>query len=104
MHDGPLALGCPPTMEVPYYHGPIYDLLGPDIAVAAHVQGVVILEAVVDAEGRVTDVKVLRSIRVLDKAAIEAVKQWRYQPLALNGVPTPFVISVTVSFSLKSNS
>jgi hypothetical protein len=35
MRDGPLALGCPPTMEVPYYHGPIYDLLGPGIEVAA---------------------------------------------------------------------
>lgn len=35
MREGPLALGCPPTMEVPYYHGPIYDLLGPDIEVAA---------------------------------------------------------------------
>ena len=35
MRAGPLALGCPPTMEVPYYHGPIYDLLGPGIDVAA---------------------------------------------------------------------
>jgi hypothetical protein len=35
MREGPLALGCPPTMELPYYHGPIYDLLGPGIAVAA---------------------------------------------------------------------
>ena len=35
MREGPLALGCPPTMEVPYYHGPIYDLLGPGIEVAA---------------------------------------------------------------------
>jgi hypothetical protein len=35
MRKGPLALGCPPTMEVPYYHGPIYDLVGPDIDVAA---------------------------------------------------------------------
>ncbi len=35
MRDGPLALGCPPTMEMPYYHGPIYDLLGPGIEVAA---------------------------------------------------------------------
>jgi hypothetical protein len=35
MYDGPLALGCPPTMEVPYYHGPVYDLLGPGIEVAA---------------------------------------------------------------------
>jgi len=35
MHDGPLARGLPPTLEVPYYHGPIYDVLGPGIAVAA---------------------------------------------------------------------
>jgi CobB/CobQ-like glutamine amidotransferase domain len=35
MLEGPLAFGCPPTMEVPYYHGPIYDLLGPGIDVAA---------------------------------------------------------------------
>ena len=35
MRKGPLGLGCPPTMEVPYYHGPIYDLLGPGIDVAA---------------------------------------------------------------------
>jgi hypothetical protein len=35
MHEGPLALGCPPTMEVPYYHGPIYDLIGDGIDVAA---------------------------------------------------------------------
>lgn len=35
MRAGPLALGCPPTMEVPYYHGPIYDLLGPGIEAAA---------------------------------------------------------------------
>jgi hypothetical protein len=35
MRKGPLALGCPPTMEVPYYHGPIYDLVGPGIEVAA---------------------------------------------------------------------
>ena len=35
MRPGPLALGCPPTIEVPYYHGPIYDLLGPGIEVAA---------------------------------------------------------------------
>lgn len=35
LREGPLALGCPPTMEVPYYHGPIYDLLGDGLDVAA---------------------------------------------------------------------
>jgi protein TonB len=61
----------------------------------------VILEAVVDTEGRVQEVHVLRSRGFLDKAAIEAVKQWRYQPLMLNGQPTPFVLTVTLNFALK---
>lgn len=35
LEPGPLSLGCPPTIEVPYYHGPIYDVLGPGIEIAA---------------------------------------------------------------------
>ena len=46
----------------------------------------------------------LRSVKFLDEAAIEAVKQWRYSPLVLNGVPTPFVLSVTLNFSVKQSS
>ena len=57
------------------------------LAVQARVQGVVILEAVVDPNGRVENVTVLRSIPLLDRAAIEAVRQWRYSPLLLNGQP-----------------
>lgn len=74
----------------------------PPIAVQARVQGVVILEAVVDLYGRVEDVRVLRSIPLLDKAAITAVRQWRYSPLLLNGPPERFVLTVTVSFSLAT--
>jgi protein TonB len=74
----------------------------PPLAVRAQVQGVVILEAVVDRQGRVEDVHVLRSIPLLDKAAIEAVRQWRYSPLLLNGKPERFVLTVTVSFSLST--
>ena len=74
----------------------------PPIAVRAHVQGVVILEAVVDPDGRVEDVRVLRSIPLLDKAAITAVRQWRYSPLLLNGTAERFVLTVTVSFSLST--
>ena len=44
---------------------------------------------------------VLRSIILLDQAAIKAVKQWRYQPLVLNGQPVPFILVVTVTFSLR---
>ena len=67
---------------------------------SAQVEGVVILEAVVDRGGLVKDVKVLRGHALLDRAATRAVREWRYEPLQLNGQPTPFVLTVTVSFSL----
>jgi protein TonB len=74
----------------------------PPLAVRAQVQGVVILEAVVDRQGRVEDVRILRSIPLLDKAATDAVRQWRYSPLLLNGRAERFVLTVTVSFSLST--
>ena len=73
----------------------------PGVAVAAKVSGTVILEATVNEAGAVTDVTVLRSIILLDQAAIKAVKQWRYEPLTLNGQPVPFILVVTVTFSLR---
>lgn len=72
----------------------------PLLAQRAQIQGIVILEATVDEQGRVTDVNTLRAHPVLRNAAIDAVSQWRYQPLVLNGIATPFVLTVTVSFSL----
>ena len=72
----------------------------PLIAQRAHIEGTVILEATVDERGRVTDVSPLRSHPVLENAAVHAVRQWPYQPLVLNGVATPFVLTVTVSLSL----
>ena len=75
----------------------------PELALVAKITGIVILEATVDKEGAVESVRVLRSVKFLDQAAIDAVKQWRYSPLVLNGVPTPFVLSVTLSFSVKES-
>ena len=72
----------------------------PLIAVSAQMEGMVILEATVDGTGAVKETRVLRSHSVLDEAAIDAVQQWRYEPLMLNGRPMPFVLTVTVSFSL----
>jgi protein TonB len=73
----------------------------PGVAVSAKVSGMVILEATVNESGAVTDLRVLRSIPLLDKAAVKAVSQWRYQPLMLNGMPVPFIVTVTVTFSLR---
>ena len=74
----------------------------PDLAVAAQLGGMVILEAVVDTEGCVESVTVLRPRHpLLDRAAVDALKQWRYSPLVLNGIPTSFVLTVTFNFSVK---
>lgn len=73
----------------------------PDIAAALQLSGMVILEAVVDTQGRVESVKVLRSRHaLLDRAATEALQQWQYSPLFLNGIPTSFVLTVTFTFSV----
>jgi len=74
----------------------------PPLAVRAQVKGVVILEAVVARDGSIEDVRVLRSIPLLDSAAVAAVRKWRYSPLLLNGKPERFVLTVTVSFSLAT--
>ena len=73
----------------------------PEVAWAARVQGVVILEATVGSTGVVTDVSVLRSVPLLDDAAIAAVLQWQYTPTLVNGVPVPVIMTVTVNFSLR---
>jgi periplasmic protein TonB len=75
---------------------PVY----PDIAVLAKVSGVVILEATVGVDGGVRSVRVLQSRGPLDKAAMDAVRQWQYSPLVLNGIPTSFVLTVTLNFSI----
>jgi len=74
----------------------------PDIAQRANIEGIVIIEATVGEDGRVDGVKVLRSQSLLEQAAIDAVKQWQYEPLIWNGRPTPFVLTVTLSFNLAA--
>jgi protein TonB len=76
------------------------DPVYPPIAQTARVQGVVILEAIIDARGFVKSVSVLRSIPLLDQAAADAVRQWRFTPARLNGEPVPVVMTVTVNFTL----
>jgi TonB family protein len=76
---------------------PVY----PPDALAARIQGVVILETTIDTEGRVSDAKVLRSIPVLDDAALEAVRQWEFTPTEVNGMLVPVIMTVTVNFALQ---
>jgi TonB family protein len=74
---------------------PVY----PRIAQSAGVTGTVTIEATIGADGKVIDAKVLKSIPLLDQAALDAVQQWEYLPTMLNGVPVPIVITVKVNFT-----
>jgi len=78
---------------------PVY----PEKARQGHVEGIVILEAKIDELGDVVDARVLRSIPVLDQAALDAVKQWKYEPLIVEGKPRKVVFTVTVRFMLKES-
>jgi protein TonB len=77
---------------------PVY----PEVAMKAGVQGVVIIEATIDGNGRVTNATVLKGLPMLDEAALEAVRRWIYTPTLLDGVPTPVIMTVTVRFRLKT--
>ena len=72
----------------------------PHTAIIMRVQGAVILEAIIDRQGRVEDLRVLSGHPLLVKAACEAVQQWRYRPTLLNGEPVEVLTQVTVNFSL----
>lgn len=76
---------------------PIY----PELAVAAHVHGNVVLECLVSPQGAVTDVKLVRGIPLLNASAMDAVRQWAYTPTLKDGVPVPVLLTVTVTFQLS---
>jgi protein TonB len=75
---------------------PVY----PPIAIAAKSQGVVIIEAIINKEGDVVDARVLRSQPLLDQAALDAVRQWKFTPTLLNGIPVEVHMTVSVNFTL----
>jgi protein TonB len=73
----------------------------PPAALAARVEGVVIIEATIGLAGDVEDARVLRSAPLLDQAALDAVRRWKYTPTRLNGVPVRVILTVTVRFKLR---
>ena len=72
----------------------------PAVAMSAHIEGRVLLEAIIDKDGNVVDLTVVRSIPELDSAAVEAVSQWTFTPTLVNGVPVAVVMTVNINFSL----
>lgn len=76
---------------------PVY----PDIARFARKEGTVVMEAVLDPTGRVTQLRVIQSVPLLDQAALDAVRQWRYTPSTLGGHPVSVLMSITITFKLQ---
>ncbi|MFZ0962351.1 MAG: energy transducer TonB [Terriglobia bacterium] len=79
-----------------YQPPPVY----PPLAIAARIQGTVVLQAILGTDGRVQDLKVMSGHPWLARAAIEAVKSWRYQPTLLNSEPVEVLTEIDVNFRL----
>ncbi len=96
---GPIRVGGdvkPPEKIV--FPSPQYT----EIARKARIQGVVIVEAIIDKEGNVTNVKVLKGLPMgLDQSAVDAVKRWKFKPATLNGKPVAVIYNLTVNFQLQ---
>jgi protein TonB len=75
---------------------PVYPLP----AMAAQVGGAVYIEATIGADGKVRDARVLRSVAILEQAALDAVRQWEYEPSRRNGVAVAVTMVVVVTFAL----
>jgi protein TonB len=79
---------------------PVY----PHIAIAAHVEGTVVVTATIDKQGRITGIQVTSGPEMLRGAAVEAIKDARYKPYLLNGEPTDIITTISVNFRLGSSS
>jgi len=73
---------------------PVY----PQIALTAKVSGTVVVDATIGPDGKVADAKVVKSVPLLDQAALDAVRQWEYTPTVMKGQPVPVRITVSIVF------
>lgn len=76
---------------------PVY----PSLAKTQHVSGNVQIDALIDATGRVTTMKIVSGPTLLQQAAVDALKQWKYQPATLDGKPVPMHLTVTLQFRMQ---
>lgn len=83
---------APRRLDVPQY---------PDTAQSSGIDGAVLIEVSLDESGRTIDMRVLRSIPILEEAALEAVRNWHYDPALVDGHPVPTRVTVTIAFSLR---
>jgi TonB family protein len=96
--SGPLRLGSTfaPPRKIKDVK-PVY----PQVALSAEARGTVIIEVTVGTDGKVRDAKVIHSVPQLDQAALEAVRQWEYEPTRLNGALVALIMTVVVNFAIQ---
>lgn len=73
----------------------------PEVARSARLEGTVVIEAVIDTLGRVTNCRVVKSAPLFDQSALDAVSQWRYTPSTYNGRTVAVLMTITVHFALR---
>ena len=96
--QGPVRIGGTIREPVKVKHvPPVY----PQIAINARISGRVVIDAVIGTDGVVREARILSGVPLLNQAALDAVKQWRYTPTTLNNVPVPVIMTVTVQFNLQ---
>jgi len=114
-----LAVGClalipllagerPKILREPYYKQKtrlIYSVrpVYPELAKKARIQGVVRLHALIGKDGAVEELRLLSGHPLLVKAAMDAVKQWRFEPYRVMGEPVAVATTIDISFSLSSS-
>jgi periplasmic protein TonB len=110
---GPPVVVVPPPVQKPAAPVRLADLpvpprkivdarpIYPDIARQARKEGTVVMEAMLDTTGRVTQLRVIQSVPLLDQAALDAVRQWRYTPTTLGGHPVSVLMTITIRFQLQ---
>jgi TonB family protein len=105
--DTPISSSNPPTrISVPgkVTAAAIVDRTTPAYppqARAGHLQGEVLLHAIINKDGKISELQVLSGDDVLAKSALEAVRQWRYKPMLVDGEPAEVDTTITVTFSLS---
>ena len=97
--EGPILVGGDVKAPVKIFGPqPTYT----EIARKARIQGVVIVQAIIDKQGNVTNIKVLKGLPMgLEQAAVDAMKQWKFKPATLNGKPVTVYYNLTVNFKLQ---
>jgi len=79
----------------------LVDPIYPTLAKQTHLQGVVVIDAILDEQGSVVEAKIVSGPALLIQSALEAVKRWKYEPTYLHDQPVPVQLNVTVTFRLN---